>query len=53
MFGTQPQLEMIFYAASQLFVVGPDAARAVVSLTELLLPPALSKGSHPGVIIAT
>ncbi len=29
-FGTQPQLELIFDAASQLFVVGPDAARAVV-----------------------
>jgi hypothetical protein len=29
-FGTQPQLELIFDAASQLFVEGPDAARAVV-----------------------
>jgi hypothetical protein len=29
-FGTQPQLELIFDAASQLSVVGPDAARAVV-----------------------
>ena len=29
-FGTHPQLELIFAAASQLFVVGPNAARAVM-----------------------
>ena len=30
MFGTQPQLELLFDSASQLFFVGPDASRAVV-----------------------
>jgi tetratricopeptide (TPR) repeat protein len=29
-FGTQPQLELLFDSASQLFFVGPDAARAVM-----------------------
>ena len=29
-FGIQPQLELIFDAASQLYAVGPDAARAVM-----------------------
>ena len=29
-FGTHPQLELIFDAASQLFVIGPDAPRAAM-----------------------
>ena len=36
--GTQPQLELIFDAASQPLVVGPDAARAVRTSKTKLYP---------------